>query len=424
MIDVGTPVAKERIMNPNVLCGLLLCIGGCGIVDSVGACPVGDTADDGPTLESAPITQEQAGSSELKRIEARLKDETIESILSLGKMMLRRIESESEKEKAFAILGFDEEGPSSIGAVIERAGGLDAYRKRVTALLESKEERIRAFAAGWLGVLGQKESVPDLVKLLQSKSARQEHGEDRTGAAVGLGLLGAQEHAPKLAALLTADNSLVRRGAAFGLGLMKAVKFAPDVAKLINPEDLAEDEAVVGVAAAALAEMGAAAYADRIAWLLRTGSAGTRVAAMGALAKLRAKQHAKDIAPLLKDKIVKGHAACALALLDAQSYKKEIAALLDDKEPGRSRWGMIALGILRAREYEDKIVSHLEAPKHLHDPYQIASYAGWSLILMESSKYVPKLAAQPDPSVLDDLPREVRQRAFESWKKLKSKGAK
>src|SRR4029434_2050306 len=147
-------------------------------------------------------------------------------------MMLQRIGDDSESEKTFAALGFDERGPSSIGAIIERAGGLDAYRKKVTMLLESKHERVRAFAAGWLGVLGQKESVPDLVKLLQSKGAEKGHGEDRTGAAVGLGLLGAQEHAPKLAALLNGDNSLVRSGAALGLGLMKAVKFAPEVAKL------------------------------------------------------------------------------------------------------------------------------------------------------------------------------------------------
>lgn len=373
--------------------------------------------------------QAQAAKTELERIEARFKEERNAAILSAQMWTLAHAAAEAEKNKAIAVFGLDEGGQLSIKTMIERAGGIEEYRKKVTLLLANNDEFVRGFAAVWLGILGQRESVADLMKLLRSNLPVQRpssEGNDRGRAAMGLGLLGAQDHAPDLAAQLKSPNSHLRAGAALGLGYMKAVKFAPDVAETIKRRDnqIGEDQALIA-ALGALAEMGAKDQADQIAWVLRSnrrGDPAIQPAAMYALVRLKATDHAKDIVPSLKDRFRKGDAAKALALLNAQSYKKDIATLLDDENTLNRCAGMIALGILRAKEYEDKVAKQLEAPEgYVH------WYAGWSLILMESEKHVGKIRMRPDASALhgsgaaqiaNDEFRQVRERAFESWKRL------
>lgn len=372
--------------------------------------------------------------SELDKIKARFKDETMKSILSAQFWTLAHCASDDEKTKAIAAIGMSKKGVRfSVRWAIWRAGGTEKYRKRVSTLLESKDETVRGFAAVWLGVLGDQRSIPDLLKLLRSTKLPVQvssfDGGDRARAAMALGLLDAKEHAPELGRLLIATNANVRGGAALGLGYMEATKYAPEIAKLLADEsDRVRIDAVI-----ALAEMGAKKQARGIASLLKQRNGGdpdVKRSALYALARLNATEHAQDIALLLEDKFEKGDAAKALALMKACEYKEAIVKMLDDEKPLHRCDALLALGMLRAIDQEDKIARHLDDPEEFVRPY-----AAWAIIMIESRKHAPKaLRMIPDgpPSAVLSVGgqgavqiaapqfRQVADRTRESFRKIRA----
>jgi HEAT repeat protein len=374
---------------------------------------------------------------ERDRILARFQDATVSTILSSHAWPLIQQASATEKETLLVMIGAKENDAASMKAALERGGGIDYYRKTVADLLQNKDECIRAFAAVWLGLIGDKKSATDLLKLLRSKELptrnKSLEGVDRGGAALGLGLLGAEEHSAEIAAQLKSPSHHVRSRAALGLGAMKATQFAADVANLIKPGEIkpvddpaARDEGVLA-AVTALAYMGAKEQAQHIAGILTSKESrtpGLKKSAIYALAKLKASEHAKTIGALLDDQLLKGDAAQALALMNAQEFKEKIVSLLGDENPSHRCAGLMALGILRARECEENVA------KHLNDATSsVQSCAAWSLVLMESQKHGPKISPELDKSVLDVHAkvgiaagefRQVRERALASFEKVTS----
>jgi HEAT repeat protein len=341
-------------------------------------------------LDNAPAVKPE--SQELARIESRFKDDTISGILSAMSWTLAHCASEQEAAKLSFL--FEEGGaPGGVRGAIERAGGVEAYRKKVATLLTSRDEVVRAFVAVWLGAFGDKRSVPDLLKLLRSTDLPAKHfpGMDRSRAAMALGLIGAKEHAREVAGLLKSESPGIRAGAALGLGYMKATEHADEVARLVG------DKAQVRIAAcAALAEMDARRQAKAIAAVLKaewSGDPAVVPAALYALVRLRATEHAKDIAPLLRIKFLKGDAAKALALMDAREWKDEIAVLLDDADPLARSDGLLALGIMHAKGYEEKVARHLG-----DEESSVRPYAAWALVMMGSTKHAPRAYPLADSS--------------------------
>jgi len=327
------------------------------------------------------------GLARIQRIQARFANAKMQSMLLALLYSLGHCAPQEEAEEAILAVGLPQDGPAEFSAMdaVKRAGGVEAYRKRVAALLKSKDVVVRGFGAVWLGVLGEKESVGDLLVLLRSKDLPLVYefgrGIDRGGAARALGLLRATDYRNELVKLLESRNAFIRSNAALGLGYMRATECAPAIARLLADS---EDDVQVG-AVYALAEMGARDRAGDIALLLREDVSRhpeVQKWALYALVKLGAKQHAEDIAPLLEDAFTKETAALALALMGAQEYVAEIAGMLADTNPLTRSHALLALGMMRATRYEDEVAKHLQDSEEF-----VRGYAAWAIVMMESRKH-------------------------------------
>lgn len=326
------------------------------------------------------------------------------------------------------------------------AGGVKAFKEETAGLLKNKDPVVRGYGAIVLAVVGDAAYKERIAKLLEDENCRSAVTEfacfknlDRRDAARALGLMGAEEYAPRLAALLRSDNENDRTGAASGLGAMGSPKHAAEIARLLDDK---VDEVRMS-ATAALGALGAKQYAGRIAPLLTaSGDPMVRETACYTLARLNAKDHARDLARLLGEQFQAGDAAKALAVLGAVEYAKDIAVLLEDKSPLVRCDALIALGILDAKQYTKNVAANLDDK----EPF-VRAYAAVALLLMGDRTRAKKVqdvvqAEWKDPEIAsDDLnaaeyfgahiklhavvserQRQLTLRAKEAWDRLKQPG--
>ena len=102
-----------------------------------------------------------------------------------------------------------------------------------------------------------------------------------------------------------------------------------------------------------------------------------------ALAAIGTKEHSKDIAKLLSDRLRRGVAIKALALLGAKAYAAEIAKFLTSKDSLLVADAFTALGILGSKGYAPSIAKAMRI--HKGDGASIA--AAEALYLLGASKY-------------------------------------
>ncbi|MBI4232650.1 HEAT repeat domain-containing protein, partial [Candidatus Peregrinibacteria bacterium] len=116
---------------------------------------------------------------------------------------------------------------------------------------------------------------------------------------------------------------------------------------------------------------------------------GVRETALQVLGELRAKEYAKDIVELLKgeDKDVRKSAIFALGLLQVKEYAKDIADFLKDENAMVRRSAVGALGGLQAREYAKDIVGLLK-----DEDSQVRAYAVTALWQLQAKEYVKDIA--------------------------------
>ena len=312
---------------------------------------------------------------------------------------------------------------------LAEAGGIKAFKAALVQMLKNKDSVVRGSAAMFLAIIGEIDSKAEIAKLLEPKPPMAEtapiedgvfENVDCSRAAMALGLLGAKEYAPKLAGLLGHRDHLVRSGAVQGLAGMEAKEYVKQIAALLE-----DDQDDVQIAAmAALGELGAQEYAKKIAGKLGD-SVFTAEAACYSLARLKATEHAKDIAKLLTDDFRKGDAAKALALMGVADYNKEIAALMDDPKPLPRCDGLIAIGILGAKEYTGKAAEHLQDKQEY-----VRKYAAVALLLMGDeahAKDILRLVASEGDiesclKFAPDMQDQLVQRAMTTLNRLKQAG--
>lgn len=295
--------------------------------------------------------------------------------------------SKTEMERSLKLLESISLSISSKDAAsIRNFNGPRGFKQELVRLMRSKDQTVSGFAAKILGIIGDLDYAPRIAALLDTTDAQSIHKVTVRGqAASALGLLGARQYAPRIARLLRSENEYDRAGATSGLGLLKATEYAGDVVRLLGDGKYSLiDE---GGPIYCLFEMGVAGkYTSEIAHVLDDEIPGDRTeTAAYALARLEAKEHARDIAKLFKHEFRKGAAAKALALLGAKEYAGEILLLLEDKQSFNRRDGAVALGILGAREHAKAVAKLLKDPEGW-----VEMGAAQALVLMEANEYADK----------------------------------
>ena len=304
------------------------------------------------------------------------------------------------------------------------------YKNRVAAFLESDDDLVAGFAATLLAIAGDLSFAPRIAKLLDKKDAEGVVHDitSRGSAAFALSLIGARDYIPRVALMLKSKNDYDRAGAARALAQFRATEYARDIAELLKPESgmLANRESPIY----ALMEMGVGAtYAAEFARIVRDNrDEELTESAMYSLAKLRAREYAKDLVPLLVDTFRKADAAKALAMMGATEYADQIARLLNDKDSSNRSAALIALGILGAKKYQQQIAGHLR------DAEDVRSAAAIALVLLNADRYanrIIRIIEPPDgvgivllqdyefhPLVADDL-QEINSRLKTSFARMK-----
>ena len=271
-------------------------------------------------------------------------------------------------------------------ATIRKFNGPLGYKERLTKLMGSNDQTVSGFAASLLAVIGDLNYAPQIAGLLD-RNADVEGRETtvRGQAAVALGLLNAKQYAARISLLLRSENFYDRSGAALALGHLKASEYSHDIARLLLDESVYSSGDTSPIYA--LFEMGVAAnYKEELAQVLDKETLDDRaVAAAYALARLRATEHSKDVAKLLKSDYRKGEAAKALALLGAKEYIAEIALLLEDENSFNREDGAISLGMLGARDHISAIAKLLK-----HKELWVQQGAAFALVFLEANEYAKR----------------------------------
>jgi HEAT repeat protein len=252
--------------------------------------------------------------------------------------------------------------------------------------LDGKDPPARAFAAIFLGVIGDARLAPRLTSLLNDNDQ-----DTRYAAAIAAGLLGDREQSARLLTLLSSPAADDRSGAALGLAEMGATEQAPAIAALLARS---EDERVRNSAIVALVVLGSGArFADAIGKVMLEGNGDDVVTAVYALAAIGARSQADAMAKLLDRRFQRGAAAKALALLGASEHAAAIASLLSADDPLVRQDAALALGILKAKSYEEAVAARLDDPTEF-----VRRYAAYALLLMGSGLRRDACLAIIDPA--------------------------
>lgn len=214
---------------------------------------------------------------------------------------------------------------------VRKFNGPGGIKQRLLNLTNSKDDTVSGFAAIMLAIIGDSNHAPRIAILINRHGTAERDARAeitiRGHAATALGLLGARQYSSRIAVMLKSNNRYDREGAATALGLLKATDYAKDVAATLSNESVGfwDDDSPI----LSLFEMGVAAdYKKEIAGVLHNEIQGdSSKTAAYALARLGAKEHAPDIALLLRKEFRRGDAAKALALLGAGDYTAEIVLI-------------------------------------------------------------------------------------------------
>jgi len=284
-------------------------------------------------------------------------------------------------------------------SLLKQLDGPRGFKNQLARLMKSNDETVAGYAALILAVIGDLNYAPQIADLLEKPGDLTGNGQPpvtiRGNAALALGLLGARKYTERIFLLLRSKNSNDRMGATMALGYLKATEHAKDVVELLLRKDLSfpDDDTPI----ASLVNMGvAASYKKEIAQALADEELSERLtAAIYALAYLRAREFAPDIAKLLRLKSEKGKVAKALALMGAKEYAEQIALMLNDESSDNRLNAALALGILGATEYAPAVAKLLS-----DQDVVVTYYAAVSLVLMGAKLYarnVVSLINETDP---------------------------
>jgi len=325
-----------------------------------------------------------------QRIRNRLKDEGRDSVLSSRMWsLIHNYRSKKHLEDLMTLLtlfstALEKDDPRHLDSI----GGITGFQERIASLMKSGDDEVSGFAAIVLGVCGDQSYSRRIGELLEVGSRRPRRKGDwqlptaRGKAATALGLLGAKEYAPKMLTLLRSANEYDRSGSAIGLAYLGDRAQAMAIVRLLRNEKNRQRDA--GSAIHALFLLHAAGeYADDIARMLQDefpGDSGETAAY--ALAKVGAKEHAKDIAKLLSSQFQKGYAAKALAIMGATEYINDIVPLLGDESALSRKDGALALGVMNATQHAAEVSKLLKDQEEF-----VRYYAAVALVLMEAREY-------------------------------------
>ncbi len=299
------------------------------------------------------------------------------------------------------------------------------------------------------------ESIELLVTFLDKASKNEDAGS-------------AKEFKSKMAAFLNSKDDIVAGFAAIVLGISGDLSYAPGIAKLLDkkepPDDRTKPITSRSRAAVALSLMGAREYIPKLVPMLKSQNDYDRMGAALALGQFRSKEHANEVASLLRpensglrvdespiyalmemgvgpvyaadfarvlhsnfDTEVTKAAAFALAKLGAKEYKQDIAKLLGQEFLKGDAANVLAL--MGATEYVDQIANLLKAQnglirtdallalgimratkyipqvaKHLKDPeVYVPIYAAYALVLMEADEYADQILPEVEHLYREDL---------------------
>ena len=265
---------------------------------------------------------------------------------------------------------------------LRKFNGEHGFKERLTRLLAANDQTVSGFAANLLAVVGDPNYAPQIAALLDRAPVDGRQTTVRGQAAVALGLLNAKQYAARISLLLKSEHFYDRSGAAMALGQLKATEYSHDIARLLQDETVFSSVDTSPIYA--LFEMGVAEnYKKEFAQVLDKQILDDKaVAAAYALARLRATEHSKDVAKLLKNDYRKGEAAKALALLGAKEYIAEISLLLEDPNSFNREDGAIALGMLGAKDHIPAIAKLLKDEK-----FWVQLGAAFALVLLEANEY-------------------------------------
>jgi HEAT repeat protein len=267
---------------------------------------------------------------------------------------------------------------------LTKLDGVRGLSAKLSDMLQDPDPAIRAFAAVLIGIVGDNTLAPVLAELLKDRLLAD--GEllryDRGRAATALGLLGAVEYKPRLAELLKSKNQYDRAGAISALGYFRATEYGDAIAALLGRTDLGVDDDPSPVYFLVDTAIAGNYKPQLVKAMLGKFQSDTAEAAMWALVRIDAKEHAKEIARLLSDEFKKGDAAKALALLGATEYTVRIAGLLNDKSGLVRSSALLALGVLNAKSHEAAVARALQDPESY-----VRSYSATSLLLMQAKRH-------------------------------------
>ncbi|CAN5154647.1 hypothetical protein BH20ACI2_BH20ACI2_06180 [soil metagenome] len=280
-----------------------------------------------------------------------------------------------------------------------KLGGIVGFKDKLRIWLKDSDQAIRAFAAVLAGISGDQSLAPDVARLLVAGKPVEVEDEqmiyDRGRAAVALGMMGSTYYKSSISALLKSHNQYDRSGAISALGTFGAKEYANEIVSVMLSDDFKTDDDPSPVYF--LIETGAAKdYKRQLAQAMKKGFRELPTAAMYALVSLGAKEHAGDIAQLLRTGYRREDAMKALALLGATQFSAEIARGLRDKNGLTRSAAALSLGILDAKQYAKQVATLLRDPESY-----VHSYAAIALLLMNARKYYPSALKEVDPKTKD-----------------------
>lgn len=334
------------------------------------------------------VSQDPA--SQWQRIRKRLKDEGLVSVLNSRMWsLIHNYRSTKHLEDLMTLLtlfstALEKDEPRRLDSI----GGIKGFHERIASLMKAGDDEVSGFAAIVLGVCGDQSYAPRIGELLDRRGQRPGKEADwqlstaRGTAATALGLMGAKEYAPKILTLLLSASEYDRSGAAIGLAYLGDKAHANAIVRLLRNEQNRERDAESAIHALFVLNV-AADYADDIASILRDrfpGDSGETAAY--ALAKVGAKEHAKDLAKVLSSQFQKGYAAKALAIMGATEYVNDIAPLLGDESALSRKDSALALGVLNATQHAGQVSKLLKDKEEF-----VRYYAAVALVLMEAREY-------------------------------------
>lgn len=283
----------------------------------------------------------------------------------------------------------------------EDAGSAKEFKIKMAAFLNSKDDIVAGFAAIVLGISGDRSYAPQVAKLLDKEEPPDAQSKPTTS----------------------------RSRAAFALSLMGAREHIPKLVLMLKSHN---DYDRMG-AAVALGQFQAKEHANEVASLLRPENSDLRVDESPIYALMEmgvGPAYAADFARVLRDNFdseIKKAAAFALAKLGAKEYKQDIAKLLGQKSLKGDAAKVLA--IMGATEYVDQIASLLkdrdgltrtdallalgimratkyvpQVAKHLKDPeVYVPIHAAYALVLMEADRYADQILPQVEHLYREDL---------------------